>query len=399
MWGDVIMINSGGKVLFVVSSYIQSGSSANLRNNALIEGLCSNGFIVDVISREPDKKAIIYDGSMKLPPIRKFIYVIKNAHVSEKRTEQGNKVGLKSRILPLIIKVYTSISIWDTWYLKVKKLKDIKLNDNYDIMISSSDPKSSHYLAHKIYKKNKDKIGKWIQYWGDPFLLDINQSAGSKIRTKVVERSLIASADKVVYVSPLTLEKQKQLYPIYSEKMFFLPIPVRKKKVENNKEIDLKSQLRIGYFGAYKNRDRNIMPLYNAINNSEHFLEIIGPSDIVLNSTDHVFVHEQIRVPVSEIEKKEQEMDVLVCICNKSGTQIPGKAYHYAMTNKYILIILDGENADRIREYFEGYNRYIFCKNNEESILKTVNELKDDLTLRTPCRPFLPQSIAKDFVL
>ena len=68
------------KILFVISSYVQSGTSANIRNNALIEGLCDNGHIVDVLSREPDIESGRCDDSMILPPVRKFIYIIKKVH-------------------------------------------------------------------------------------------------------------------------------------------------------------------------------------------------------------------------------------------------------------------------------------------------------------------------------
>ena len=388
------------KILFVISSYVQSGTSANIRNNALIEGLCDNGHIVDVLSREPDIESGRCDDSMILPPVRKFIYIIKKVHEvnqNQKGISNEKKKG-KSIFFQFALKIYNSVSVWDTWYFKVKRIQKIDLNDNYDLMISSSDPKSSHYLAKKIYKQNKSKIGRWIQYWGDPFALDINQSAGSGTRIKLVEKSLIKSADKVVYVSPFTLEKQMQLYKEYSNKMIFLPIPVRYKEIAYN-ETTINSSLKLGYFGAYKKRDRDILPLYKAINNSNYTLEIIGPSDVLLESTEHVIVHEQVRVPVSEVEKKEQEMDVLVCICNRSGTQIPGKAYHYAMTNKIVLLILDGENASRIKEYFSNYNRYVFCDNNEKSILEALNNLGNDSSLKTPCLSFSPKSIAKDFIM
>lgn len=388
------------KILFVISSYIQSGSSANIRNNALIEGLCDNGHIVDVLSREPDIEFGRCDLSMKLPPVRNFIYIIKKANEVNSRQNSisnENKKN-KSKFFQIALKIYNSISIWDTWYFKVKRIKKIDLKDDYDLMISSSDPKSSHYLAKKIYKQNKSKIGRWIQYWGDPFVLDINQSAGSKARIKMVEKSLIKLADKVVYVSPFTLEKQMQIYKKYSNKMTFLPIPVRKKEITYN-ETTINSSLKLGYFGAYKKRDRDILPLYKAINNSKHTLEIIGPSDVILESTKNVIVHEQVRVPVSEVEKKEQEVDVLICICNRSGTQIPGKAYHYAMTNKIILLVLDGENASRIKEYFSKYNRYVFSDNNEKSILDALNNISNDSSLKTPCLSFSPQSIAKDFIM
>ncbi len=389
------------KILFVTSSYIQGGTSANIRNNSLIDGLCANGHIVDVLSREPDVEQGRSDTSMKLPPIRNFIYVIKRVQQQSTgaNTVPGEKKGIKTKLLPYAIKLYNLLSIWDTWYLKVKQLKKVELTESYDIMISSSDPKSSHCLAQKILGQNPGKIGKWIQYWGDPFALDINQTSGSQFQIRRAERELIKNADKVVYVSPFTLEQQRDMYQNYAAKMTFLPIPVRAKdtSVVSEAETDI-SHLKIGYFGAYKERDRDIKPLYNAVNKTSHFLQIIGPSDIVLDSTQQVKVNEQIRVPVSEIEEKEKTVDVLVCICNRSGTQIPGKAYHYAMTSKYVLIILDGEYSAEIKKYFSQYNRYVFCENNEQSIADALNNLPCESNYRSPCCAFNPMTIAERFI-
>ena len=55
--------------------------------------------------------------------------------------------------------------------------------------------------------------GKWIQIWGDPFLADITQTNRNKRLIKNEELRLLQGADWVFYVSKLTLEQQKQLYP------------------------------------------------------------------------------------------------------------------------------------------------------------------------------------------
>ena len=384
------------KILFVISSYIQGATSANVRNISLIEGLCSNGHIVDVLSREPDTGTTLCDETVKLPPVRQYIYVLKRTQktVSNNTDIQGT---LKHNLLLAAKNIFSTFSIWDTWFVKVRRLRRIELDDYYDVMISSSDPKSSHYLANKILKQNKSKIGKWIQYWGDPFALDINQSSGSAFRVKFAEKKLLRNADKVVYVSPFTLDKQRELYPMYAEKMHFLPIPVRAKQLSDNQKID-NSRLKIGYFGAYKKRDRDIIPLYEAVNQTNHHLEIVGPSDVILASTEHVKVHEQVRMPVAYIEEREKETDVLVCICNRCGTQIPGKAYHYAMTNKYVLIVLDGEYAEKIKEHFSEYNRYLFCKNKVDSIVATLNNIDSSPSLHMPCSAFEPKAISEEFI-
>ena len=178
--------------------------------------------------------------------------------------------------------------------------------------------------------------------------------------------------------------------------MFFLPIPVKGKTecVKNKVNIE---RLKIGYYGAYYQKDRNMKPLYEAIRKTDHLLEIYGASDVKFDNLENISIRG--KVPLSVVEEREEEMDILVCICNRSGTQIPGKAYHYAMTNKYVLILLDGDYAEEIKKYFEKFDRYLICENRIESIIETLKEIPEDIKYKTPCEFFNTKKIAEEFIL
>ena len=103
-------------------------------------------------------------------------------------------------------------------------------------------------------------------------------------------------------------------------------------------------------------------------------LYICGHSDLNLKSTTNIQVHGA--VSYKEAINMEEKCDILVCICNSKGTQIPGKIYYCAGYNKPIIIVLDGEYKKELKEYFETFNRYILCENNEDSILKAFTEAK-----------------------
>ena len=104
-------------------------------------------------------------------------------------------------------------------------------------------------------------------------------------------------------------------------------------------------------------------------------LNICGATDLKLESMNNIKILP--RQNLSIIREYEKKSDVLICLCNKKGTQIPGKIYHYAATNKPILIILDGENKDKLKKYFESFNRFILCENNIESISNIINNIKN----------------------
>lgn len=270
----------------------------------------------------------------------------------------------------------------------------IFIDKNFDIIISSSDPKSSHLMAKQVMKCNPNIAKKWIQYWGDPFYDDINDSRKIlKIFVKKEEKRLLKLCDKVVYVSPLTLKKQQKLFPQYSKKMFFLPIPYNEEIIYKKQKSEI---LKIGYFGNYFEKNRNIIPLYNSVNNKKKMkLLICGETNLNLKETSNVVIKN--REKLEKIREYESEVDVLVCVCNKFGTQIPGKIYHYSATNKPILVILDGQYKEEIKKYLEKFKRFILCYNDKESIEMALNKI-DINKLIIPCKKLSAYVIAKEFI-
>ena len=269
------------------------------------------------------------------------------------------------------------------------------IKEKFDLIISSSDPKSSHLIAEKLIELNPNIAKKWIQYWGDPFVGDINKN--SIIPANVIkkeEKRLIGLCDEVIYVSPFTLEQQQKNYPEYKDKMKFIPIPYIKEKIY---EKVSNPKITLGYFGDYKSNDRNIKPLYNTITkNNEYYLNICGNSDIKLEVKENISIRPRQRMNV--IEELEKKSDILVCICNRKGTQIPGKIYHYAATNKPILIILDGDKKEELRKYFDSFSRYKLCENTEEDIMEAVKDIINERVEYKPLNLLSSEKVAEEFI-
>ena len=84
---------------------------------------------------------------------------------------------------------------------------------------------------------------------------------------------------------------------------------------------------------------------------------------------------------------------------NHHGTQIPGKIFNYAGTDKEILVIQDGEYGNKIKTYFEKYNRFVFVDNKEREIIKILHQyLRDGIKQRTPLDDFMPESAARQLI-
>lgn len=376
------------KILYVISTPIEYSSSANMRNIALISGLIENGHKVDLISDGYNTESKYIDHNICKIKFNKRYYL-------RKITTSHNNTNHNSKIKEKVAKLISKISIYDNRKILVNNAKKIRLNENYDIMISSSDPKSSHLIAKEILRNNRISIKKWVQYWGDPFANDINKK--TIIPTKYIkreERKILSLADKIVYVSPFTLKKQRDIYPKESSRMCFFPIPYLKEKIYQK---NITNQVTLGYFGDYSSKDRNIIPLYKSIEKTPNIkLIIYGNSNINLKETNNIIIKD--RQSTKNVEQAQEKCTILVCICNKEGTQIPGKIYHYSATNKPILIILDGENSEEIKDYLKKFDRYEFCVNDEESIKSAIERISRSKFNPCPAKKLSCKKIAIDFI-
>lgn len=380
------------KILYITSYPLEYSSSANMRNIALIKGLIENGNEVHTLSTSLDKESSLYDNSLLNINISKRYWIeLGNIH---KKMQIKKSQNLKKKLIDIAYKIYMKVNLYDSRAKLSKKVNDLKIDDKYDLIISSSDPKSAHLFAEELIKSNPTITKKWFQYWGDPFANDINRRSWlPKSIVKKEENRLLNLCDKVIYVSPFTLEEQKKTYSKVKEKMFFLPIAYIEEKRFSNQKND---NIAIGYFGDYKKNDRNIKELYDCCKKYNYKLYIAGNSDISLESTNNINVMP--RQKKSVIEEYEEKCDILVCICNKKGTQIPGKVYHYSCTNKPILILLDGDNHEKMKKYFESYDRFCISYNNLNNIHTEIEKIRKDKKTYEPCEKLNSKNIAKQLI-
>lgn len=376
------------KILFVSMVSLKNNTSATIRNNGLLKGLVKLGHSIDVLTLKPNEVNISYDKTISIDidnlidniyyidnhPIYTLLMAKKSSHINKSKTvDVSTRSSIMKRLLNIfrniLKKIYDKTAIFDAQKINVKMVLNLEIDySKYDIIISSSDPKSSHLIVKKIYTKNKSCKAKWIQYWGDPMYNDITRKRDWKdILVKYHEINLISMASRVVYVSPLTLNKQKEIFPKYAFKMDYSNQACTDINANiKNKNAKKEERLKIGYFGAYNSKIRNIIPLYNYVKDKDFELNICGTSDIKLQDTNNVHVYGQLSH--NETIKMERESDILVSICNIRGTQIPGKIYYLASYMKPLVIILDGEYREELRSYFSKLDRFILCENKEDSI-------------------------------
>ena len=394
------------RILFVVESCLRINTSANLCHLAYIQGAVDNGHTVDVISVSEQKEAI--DNTIKLPQGVNWIYIdppkysnsfFSTTGVGNKGTNIRHSFSIKSEaqnLIKFMLKKMYGIygrtpSLW------VRKAAKYKNNVPYDYVISLATPFISHKLGMLLLDNNNVKCNHFIEIWEDPWTLSIFKEKNTKAAFKE-ERKLVSVADKIVYVSPLTLKYQMELLPEYQDKMTWHPLPYYYK---HEGDIKTTEEQLFGYYGDYFSFSRNLRPFYEAAIKAGIRVNIFGNTDEEFCSTGRITVKP--RVDLNTLNAAEEETSVYVFVCNLKGGQIPGKIYQNSATKKPILFILDGTEDEKkiLREYFEKFNRYEFCDNTVESIVEGIKKIVngDSKAVCEPVEEFSPKRTMEEILV
>lgn len=377
------------KILVISGCCLYQNTSANLCHRAYIQGFVELGHTVDLLTFSENN--INIDRSILLPNIRNHykydgisLYeklaarntasVVNETADTDNNTKQ-TRVSIKSRVINktkrFVRSLYGIYNPTIVWYRRAKKFTT---NEEYDVVVSLSYPQVSHLLAKTLIKKKRVKTKRWIQVWEDPWSIDLNNSDSYKKSLKA-ESKLLDSADEIIYVSPITLRRQHELFLNNKSKMKWFPLPSYYSDAESTIQNDRNYY---GYFGDYSPNIRNLEPFYNVAVSKNLNVDICGSPANLFPSKNKVNIYP--RLPLGELKKHEDKANVVVCLFNLGGGQIPGKIYQLAATNKTILAILDGPEDEQkiIRDYFEKYNRFVFCQNNEQSISEAIDKIENN---------------------
>ncbi len=244
-------------------------------------------------------------------------------------------------------------------------------NEYFDVVISTSDPKTSHVFTKRLLRNVH--YGRWIQHWGDPLLDDITRNFWwPQWCIKLYEGHFLKKADKVVYVTPFTCEAQRKAYPKMADKFAFVPLPADMCATNTVSQAD---QLRVAYLGDYNPVFRNLRPLYDACASMDNVYLTIAGHGPQYEALSNVRVLP--RIPQDQALEIENDSDVIFCVCNKRGTQIPGKILYKASSDKHILIAIERELHDEMCHFFESFGRFVVCDNTTESIVTALQSLSD----------------------
>ena len=376
------------KILYITAYPLEYDSSSNVRNMSLIKGMHANGHSISTLSPYPtDLKS--FTGKLLDFPFENRYWI-----GSKKIANQNAKTNKPSPVKKWLVDIYAKFSIYDRRKWLAKFITNNLISQSFDIIISSSDPKSAHMLAEQLIKLNRGICKKWIQYWGDPLTNDITvKRLIPEFIVRKEEYRILSKADKIIYVSPLTSLLEKSMHKSLESKIYFYPVPLR--DATSSALFNPNNKL-VSHIGNYYSNIRNIKPFVEAINDLKIPAAIVGNSDVKIKSSQYLTVKD--RIMGKEFEDIKSKTGIIVCICNLHGTQIPGKIYHDVNSGKPILIILDGEYKEQLRSYFSSFNRYYMCDNEKDAIKRSIIEILNNYKYFQTPEQLKPEYIAKYFL-
>lgn len=292
-------------------------------------------------------------------------------------------------------KLHSHFDVLDTARGYMKSIKDVVIPDEFfDVVLSLADPKVSHLYTNKLIQLKKIRYGRWIQHWGDPITGDFTRHYWwPDWAIRLYERSIIRMADKAVFVTPFTYEMECGEHPNLRQRIAFAPLPAEMLPIV---DCPKSKDLRLSYLGDYNPSIRNLKPLYDACANKAGIKLILAGHGPAYPQCDNITILP--RIPQQQAQQIENESDVIVCICNITGTMIPGKITYKASTNKHILVAVEDDNYEAMKAYFESFNRYVLCRNTVESIAEALEEIKTKKAEYTTPERLLPVNIAKSIL-
>lgn len=389
------MVNNK-KILIIKLQPYNSLSSSNMRMLAMMKGLDNLGYSMDLLCTPIS--AVTYVNDMSDYAFLERVRIINTPQniAYEKlvaKSSNNRRNSIKKFILSVLRKIFHKFSLY-TGSVRIARKLSIKIlpQNDYEYVISVSDPKISQVALLSLVKQGL-KYDHIIEYWGDPLTGDITQKAiYPQFILKKEEEKYFAIADKIIYTSPFTLDFEKKIHPKYSNRMSFVPTANAYPKHFPKNDNDI---FTVGYYGAYNSWIRNIIPLYDSFDllRGKAKLYIVGDSDLELSEKSNITIRSR-----SVVKDLEAKTDLFVCVLNKSGTQIPGKLYHNAASNKPILVILDGDEPTKMKEYLDSFNRFIICNNNSKSIASAIESIIDDCREWLPCERLEAEVVASEIL-
>lgn len=380
------------KKILVISYFPGNESgSMNLWTKDKISELVGLGFEVDLIT-----SPIIKKKSSKNYRVYNVFSLNPSSYWNEYKSGQLRvglflipivyTVGLLHEILERIVLRRIGHGMWGWTIPSLSYLLTLIITKKYDTILSLGGPTSSH-LATAI-ASNLFSIPCVIEFQ-DPIVgVDIGHNSRSAYYFLILEKFLVSSRSKIVFVTKQATMECKERHPFAKNINYTYTSSSRLNITQefSAKSKSTNSLLKLGYYGQIYS-SRNYDSLFAAfdliskkITNLNFDLSHYGNDPKINFKSLSKYLNFTVReiLPRDAAMKEALDLDLLVIIQhtdNRSKLTIPYKTWDYLNLQKPILALL---NNDELKELLDDLGHYTCDVNNVDSIADTILRFLDD---------------------
>jgi hypothetical protein len=331
------------KILFISTAFPPFFESQTIRNAYFIKGLQKAGF--EVIGVTSDTIHVDHSISMVLEAAVETIIIDEGWYVKFRKKLQKNRLNLLNRLLDILGPLIIVPDLNAGWGYKVVNNQYVNsVTPNCDLIITSS----GSYEAHLAGKELSEKYNvPFLVEMGDPWAYNPIWPETffiKKIFNKRLEKSVIKSANSIVFSTQETASFYKNLYQKSS--INYIPMGFCKNDFSLQKPSTDVDEIKFSYVGVAYKGSRDITPLIDCISlekTRKKSVNIYGKSSFsfqaYVKNNQYDFVKFYGQISYKESIKAIGASHVLIILGNDGELQIPGKSYIYLASGRPILYL------------------------------------------------------------
>jgi len=369
-------------VLLVTYYFSPTGTPRSLRWLNFVEELSGEKDLhFDILTIQPSIYHEKHDPRMSMPgdAVRIFRTYPGPIYSNRYRKPRSNIVSKAtvetkfSRIAKFLLAPDKGVE-WIPWgyHIGCRLLKET----DYDVIISSGYPFSSHLLGYLLKRRSR---AKWIADYGDPWSFNPDTNLLPMKRREFdrrMERHLLENCDKVIVTTSDTKDGFLENFAFLRDSDVEIISQGYDPHLYSTIEPERGSKFRIVYTGTFYDKLREPYELYNAVNamgNLDFELVIAGdiPEKFRTKNEKVIYLGHQSHKRSISLQKGA---DVLIFFGNDSSYPLPGKIFEYIAARRPILIVKYNQ-YDKSVDLIEKHNRGISVMYDSSEIAAQIEKL------------------------
>jgi hypothetical protein len=386
------------KILLCAYAFPPIAGPQAIRWLQFVKHLSSKGWNIDILTVKPSKGYPRYNVKLleDLPnnirifrtypgPLHRLVY---GRYLSSSKSKTSQKIKPTSPRTLKLRKLYRGLSYflipdrmieWLPYALK--KGKELLQKNQYDMILSSGFPFSTHVVAYFLKKISNLP---WVADYGDPWGFHPSDDPKLiKFLNRRMEEKILRNVDSIIVTTKETKDGYLNSYQFLpDDKIAVIPQGFDDRLYKKIRPITSK-KFRIVFTGNLSYSDREAASFFRALSmidarNIEVVISGYTSPDLVMRIKRTAQIKNTIEIlgfrQSEEIVALQKGGDVLISFGWRGGFQIPGKIFEYIAARRPILHVYY-DDKDIGKRIIRKYNRGIAVNNDPVHISDKIKDL------------------------